>query len=146
MDVRHRHIQKVHLFSSKNIIQFSWFSPLQTPSLPPKQVSSISGAQTRFVCCLGQSACALACLLVFNLLSDFLGFRRLCWCAEVLGPTKNQSTLLKLLCTRNVFNVPPKKNTKQKQKNKTKKKHRRGREGEENLRRRRRKASWARNF
>ncbi len=71
----------------------------------------------------------LLALLIFNLLSAFLGFCRLRWCAEVLGQPKNRSTLLKLMCARNTSKSPPPQ--KKQNKEKTQKGKRRELEEEE---------------
>jgi hypothetical protein len=165
LDVMHHHIQQLHLFSSKNIIQFSWFSPPPDsfPS-PAKPVSSISGAQ--HVLC---AAClrALARFASFCLQS-LVGFFGVFWssllvCRSSRINKKKPVNFALVDSVRVMYSTfpprPQKKETKQKQKtkrNKTKQKthegKRRWREGEEkrtweeNLRRRRRKASCARNF
>jgi hypothetical protein len=56
----------------------------------------------------------LLALLIFNLLSDFLGFCRLRWCAEILvcrssGTTKKPVNFAQVDVHASYFNIPPKK-------------------------------------
>ncbi len=110
--VIHRHIQQRHLFSSKTIIQFSWFSPL----LPFPPSKSHPFLERNTICVLPGSERLCACLLCLSSISCqifwvfvvFVGVQKF-WCAEVLGQPKNRSTLLKLMCTRHTSTSPPKK-------------------------------------
>ncbi len=131
----HRHIQQIHLFSSKIFIQFSWFSPLQAPlPFPPPSKFHPFLERNTFCVLPGSERLRALLLFVFNLSSVFLSFfGRLCWCAEVLGSTKKKPVNFALVDNARVMYStfpPPKKRNKTKQN----KKHTRGREGEEKRR------------
>ncbi len=126
MDVRHRHIQKVHLFSSKNIIQLCWFSPLQAPSHSP-QASLIHFWSANTFCVLPGSerlcACILACLqsLVrfFWVFVVFAGVQKF-W------DQQKTSQLCSSCCARVMYSTSPPKKTKTKTKKQNKEKTQKG--------------------
>jgi hypothetical protein len=113
--VIHRHIQQRHLFSSKTIIQFSWFSPL----LPFPPSKSHPFLERNTICVLpGSERLCVACFAYLQSLLRFFGFLSSSLVCRNSGVQKfwdNQKTgqLCSSWCGRVILQHPPPKKTKQ---------------------------------